>query len=113
VHVILFLKCADTVPDSAGYQLIFTGYFLRVFLISFEFLGKLQDSNSAYIPPSHLNNLPALTEAVGHFSTYKCSPILLGDLSVDLTNPTSKRCAEVSTTLGAYGMEDLLLHFKQ
>jgi hypothetical protein len=67
----------------------------------------------AYLPPSTLKDLPMLTEAFDRFTTYKRTPILLGDLNVDLADPTTNRSTEVSTTLGAYGMEDLLPNFKQ
>ena len=40
-------------------------------------------------------------------------PILLGDLNVDLLQLRSNRNQEVAALIATYGLEDMLLHFKQ
>jgi hypothetical protein len=64
-----------------------------------------------YLPPSHLNNLPYLIDALDRFPNE--SPILMGDLNVNLRNMTPDRTQQVSATLATNGLEDLLLHFQQ
>ena len=41
------------------------------------------------------------------------SPLVLGDLNVDLKKPHLNRANQVSSTLAAYGLEDILYHFRQ
>eukprot|EP00797_Seminavis_robusta_P003406 Sro1211_g252850.1 Reverse transcriptase (RNA-dependent DNA polymerase) (1066) ;mRNA; f:30706-34100 len=65
----------------------------------------------AYLPPSHLDDLPYLTEAFERFPTQQ--PLLLGDLNADLSNLRAPRTAEVFKALAPYSLEDHLLHFKQ
>jgi exonuclease III len=42
----------------------------------------------AYLPPSHLDNLPHLMEALNRYPHQK--PILMGDLNIDMADPTAK-----------------------
>ena len=68
----------------------------------------------AYLPPSTLDDLPYLTEALERFQASKIPPILMGDLNVDLSQESSdSRLNQVSSTLATYGLEDLLPHFLQ
>jgi len=66
----------------------------------------------AYLPPSHLNDLPYLTQALDRFPNQ--APILLGDLNADIHNlAASQRNTQVDTLLGTYGLDDMLIHFRQ
>lgn len=69
-----------------------------------------------YLPPSHLDDLPFLVEALDRFPD---PPILLGDLNVDLSPPlhnpqvNTVRYGRITNTLATYGLQDLLPHFVQ
>lgn len=65
-----------------------------------------------YLAPSHLNDLPHLEEALERFRNHKRQPLLLGDLNVDLSDMSTSRTTKVAATISAYGLEDLLLHFR-
>ena len=65
----------------------------------------------AYLSPKHLNDVPFLVEALERFPNQ--SPLVLGDLKVDLKKTHSNRVNQVSSTLAAYGLEDILYHFRQ
>ena len=67
----------------------------------------------AYLPPSHLNDLPDLQLALDRFRSTSRAPLLLGDLNIDLYDNTSNRTSQVANLLATYGLEDLLRHFKQ
>ena len=64
-----------------------------------------------YLSPKHLNDVPFLVEALERFPNQ--SPLVLGDLNVDLKKPHLNRVNQVSSTLAAYGLEDILYHFRQ
>ena len=67
----------------------------------------------AYLAPSHLNDLPHLEAALARFKDSKAAPLVLGDLNVNLSDLSKPRTAQVSATIMAYGLEDMLLHFRQ
>ena len=64
-----------------------------------------------YLPPSTLEDLPALTIALSRFPAHK--PLLLGDLNVDLSNQETPRATQVATLLSSFGLFDMLPHYRQ
>jgi hypothetical protein len=62
------------------------------------------------LPPNDLDDLPYLDEALRKFPD--CTPIILGDLNVDL-NQKNSRATKINAAFAPYGLLDLLLHFKQ
>ena len=64
-----------------------------------------------YLPPSSLDSLPDLDEALARFPGQKVS--VLGDLNVDLMQPTNPRSHAVAAVLSSHGLEDMLPHFLQ
>ena len=64
----------------------------------------------AYLPPNDLDDLPHLDEALRRFP--KLTPIVLGDLNVDLDRRIT-RATRLNATLAPYGFLDLLKHYKQ
>jgi exonuclease III len=66
----------------------------------------------AYLPPSNLNNLAYLETALAQFPTQ--TPILLGNLNVDLLKlHNNNRNQQVSATLTAHSLDNMLRHFQQ
>ena len=63
----------------------------------------------AYLPPSMLEHLPKLEEAIQYFK----DPIFLGYLNMDLDEARSLRSQRVSDILVDYGLIDLVRHFQQ
>ena len=86
-------------------------------ILSFHLIlgNTVQPVIGAYLPPSTLDDLPFLTEALDRFPVSKQPPLLLGDLNVDLSNKraTDPRTTQVSEILATYGLMDMLPHFKQ
>ena len=77
---------------------------------------KRQPLIGAYLPPSHLDDIPFLTEALDRFANHRHPPILMGDLNVNLSasnTSSDPRLSLVSDTLAAYGLFDMLPHFRQ
>jgi hypothetical protein len=64
-----------------------------------------------YLPPSNLDDLPFLTTALDRFPNQ--TPILLGDLNVNLADPIGDRNQEVAALMAAYGLEDMLPNYLQ
>jgi exonuclease III len=64
----------------------------------------------AYLPPTHLDDIPHLIAALQRFPQ---PPIVMGDLNVNLDNLLSPRNQQVAALLATYGLEDLLHHFQQ
>ena len=62
-----------------------------------------------YLPPSTLEHLSDLEEALQRFR----EPIVLGDLYVDLKETRSLLIQHVSNLLAKYGLIDLVRHFRQ
>ena len=60
----------------------------------------------AYVPPSDLDTVEYITQAFGAMPR-AISPILLGDLNVDLANPRDGRGQEIAAELASLGLEDL------
>ena len=63
----------------------------------------------AYLPPSTLEHLPDLEEALQRFR----GPIVLGDLNVELDEARSLQSQQVADLLAEYGLIDLVHHFRQ
>jgi endonuclease/exonuclease/phosphatase family metal-dependent hydrolase len=66
----------------------------------------------AYIPPADESTLEFIRQAVGDLPQW-CSPLLLGDLNVNLADLQDDRAWAVAADLATYGFEDLLLQFRQ
>ena len=64
---------------------------------------------NVYLPPSMLEHLPDLEEALKRFR----EPIFLGDLNMDLDDERIPRRKQVSDLLTEYGIIDLVLQFHQ
>ena len=83
-------------------------------VISFQLVAASQRWGvvGAYVPPSDLDTVEYITQAFEAMPR-AISPILLGDLNVDLANPRDGRGQEIAAELASLGLEDLLLHFRQ
>jgi exonuclease III len=66
----------------------------------------------AYIPPADESTLEFIRHAMGD-QPQRCSPLLLGDLNVNLVDLRDNRARAVAADLATYGFEDLLLQFRQ
>ena len=66
----------------------------------------------AYLPPSHLDDLPHLENALNRFR-HRTNYLLLGDLNADITQMDSPRNQAIASILTAFGLEDMLLNFQQ
>jgi hypothetical protein len=66
----------------------------------------------AYIPPADVSTIGYIETALDRF-TEGPAPLLLGDLNVNLRAPTGAREAQIAAMVASYGLNDMLLHFKQ
>ena len=64
-----------------------------------------------YLPPSTLDHLPDLEEAINRFPQQ--DPIIMGDLNADIHDLSTNRSQQVAAFLATFGLLDVLTHFKQ
>ena len=66
-----------------------------------------------YIPPADLTTLGYLDRALARFGDETNSPIVLGDINVNLAAPTGGRGNDIAAYFSTAGLEDMLPHFRQ
>ena len=90
-----------------GWSIELTRFHRTNVVICVVVTGKRTLLIGAYLPPSNLDHLPELEEALKRFLDKY--PIVLGDLNDDIQshNPCSKKVAEI---LMEFGMVNLLYH---
>jgi Reverse transcriptase (RNA-dependent DNA polymerase) len=83
-------------------------------VISFQLVAASQRWGvvGAYVPPSDSDTVEYITRAFEDMPR-AISPILLGDLNVDLASPRDGRGQAIAAEMASLGLEDLLLHFRQ
>jgi len=66
----------------------------------------------AYIPPADVSTIEFVERALNRFSQGP-APILLGDLNVNLREPTGARETQIAAMVASYSLQDMIPHFKQ
>ena len=82
-------------------------------MVSCEVITKIQHTPiiGTYLPPSTLENLPDLEEALTCFR-YRY-PIVIGDLISDIGKPQNSCIQQFTDLLTDFGLMDLVHHFLQ
>ena len=80
-------------------------------VVSCKFVTRITQTPlvGAYLPPSTLEHLPDLEEALKRFK----DPITLGDLNMDLDKARILWSQQMADLLSEYSLTDLVHHFRQ